>query len=70
MLVDSSVKSLVNRLRLGGSGNDTEEVRSLYKSGNGESKGVGRNLVDGLEATVVNLLITADLVKLNRFNDP
>ena len=47
--------------------NYTEQPRSGYKCGNGQSHCVRRHFVDRLKTTVVHLLIAANFVELHGF---
>ena len=64
MLVDACGKSFAYRPSLCRRGNDAEEVRRADEHRDGESDRVFRNVLDLCEASVVDLLIAADLVEL------
>ena len=52
----------------GGGGNHAEEVIAREQGGDGQGQGMGRNLVESRESSVVDLLLTADQVELNHLN--
>ena len=68
VLGDLTVNGSVYSIRLGLGGNYTVKLLARHKRGNGKSKSVSRNVIDLCEATVVNLLIAADLIKLYGLN--
>ena len=68
LLVDGCSSGKIDGLRLGGAGNGAEHMLCLHQSGYSQRKGVGRNVVKGGEASVVDLLVAADLVQRNQLH--
>ena len=63
-LADLTANGSLYSVSLCGSGNDAEKMISREESGAGEGDRHLRNVIDSCEASVVYLLLTADLVKL------
>jgi len=56
------MKSVFNGLCFGLGGNYTKMIVSIHQGGNSERKSMGGDIVDTYKATVVYLLMAADII--------